>query len=1078
MLMDNKRRVKDMDLSSTRPWPVLQRRRIERLKDQRLEEFERACGDNFDWLENYYQGCVYAARQNKHRLEQRHSAHSTFSDHRSIGLVDMLQGNTYQQGPARTSENSPTFYSTCTVDQHQQDIPSSPDPDVDEEERETQLYMKALTAAESSVETRANEAVREMLAESQLQRPHKRPKTSSVHFQLQRPPTPKSHVHIHSPRSPYERHRITPKRTRLRVDASAATRKALRAMKVLQKRTGSGTHRRSASMNGGIHAASINDSGQASLHYLESHGTQATSHFVTVPQGHHVSLQDSEITRMSSRTASTNLNYAGVNDDGIAYQTPASDAGQYWVSHSESWGHTLTHNADEGDEENSDHTTSRSRARDSIILLSPRMRSASYRDRSLDLSLSLTPAFVGSLGCSAPLVNGRESDVDMDANRDEEAEIRDVTYDKPRSSPFHNSAAPVHFDSPTDERKRKTECTDSLNNRILIQDSTQVVRNASKEDLLADNSVGRPHLDEHLAMAEITAATFSAQSSSAQVNTATSISKPTTALRVSHSTSVRVEARGGYHSEAKSTTDQGQVMKTSHEKLQDQGQTMAKSERSFDRRESSDQSDITQMRRDTLTSLTEESAYSHTQLGQPDQACLPDNAVKPKDISLAASIAAEAVSGEATEQDKRSQDVLSSKDSVYKNTTIGSIIHRSRVATVLPEKRTLGLRRPPALAINSHISSTGSHMPPSRLLKLASALPATTPTLAHSQSALAISLSHPSSAHTVNSALKIGSGGLVKDPLSATQAVQPKATSGAYSLTSNLIRSGAARSVLPSTRAAESGLTRTENTASLQPRKPVLNLKSASTLKKPTRPVLTDSIMSVKPTALSVLSSGPTKPPSTISPRKEGTRDVLPSDLKRRELPSDSATGTRRGMLQSVLKVAAPVATHASNTMSSSTSDRDNGNGSSGSSNLQDAGHVDLANPFLAPTPVRPVPLPTRAHNQLQRQSFHEKTVLPEIESDDEDNAEHEKTNNSSRHSGIPDWASWEELEKAMHAQSHMNPEAIFGPLPMLDMTEIFPGKGKRFRARTSSAHWGAADRLTAQEITRYNEDMGWSSKD
>ena len=47
------------------PWPILQRRRIEKLKDDRLAEFERACDESFEWLENYYQGCVYAALQNR-----------------------------------------------------------------------------------------------------------------------------------------------------------------------------------------------------------------------------------------------------------------------------------------------------------------------------------------------------------------------------------------------------------------------------------------------------------------------------------------------------------------------------------------------------------------------------------------------------------------------------------------------------------------------------------------------------------------------------------------------------------------------------------------------------------------------------------------------------------------------------------------------------------------------------------------------------------------------------------------------------------------------------------------------------
>lgn len=66
--MFNKRRAReaDGDLEPIqRPWPLLQRRKIEKLKDERLQEFERACGESFEWLENYYQGCVFAALQNR-----------------------------------------------------------------------------------------------------------------------------------------------------------------------------------------------------------------------------------------------------------------------------------------------------------------------------------------------------------------------------------------------------------------------------------------------------------------------------------------------------------------------------------------------------------------------------------------------------------------------------------------------------------------------------------------------------------------------------------------------------------------------------------------------------------------------------------------------------------------------------------------------------------------------------------------------------------------------------------------------------------------------------------------------------
>ncbi|KAG0334464.1 hypothetical protein BG004_000395 [Podila humilis] len=72
-----------------------------------------------------------------------------------------------------------------------------------------------------------------------------------------------------------------------------------------------------------------------------------------------------------------------------------------------------------------------------------------------------------------------------------------------------------------------------------------------------------------------------------------------------------------------------------------------------------------------------------------------------------------------------------------------------------------------------------------------------------------------------------------------------------------------------------------------------------------------------------------------------------------------------------------------------------------------------------------------------------------------------------------PQWASWEDLEKALQEQNNLNPEEIFGPLPALDIAEIFPGNETTARSRNSSAHW-AADRLTQLEVVKYNQDMGW----
>ncbi|KAF9158030.1 hypothetical protein DFQ26_008046 [Actinomortierella ambigua] len=73
-----------------------------------------------------------------------------------------------------------------------------------------------------------------------------------------------------------------------------------------------------------------------------------------------------------------------------------------------------------------------------------------------------------------------------------------------------------------------------------------------------------------------------------------------------------------------------------------------------------------------------------------------------------------------------------------------------------------------------------------------------------------------------------------------------------------------------------------------------------------------------------------------------------------------------------------------------------------------------------------------------------------------------------------PEWAQWNRLEEAMHQQRHVNPRLIFGSLPVLDMNDMFPGNEAKFRARSSSAHWGNADRLTESEAQKYREEMGW----
>lgn len=105
---------------------------------------------------------------------------------------------------------------------------------------------------------------------------------------------------------------------------------------------------------------------------------------------------------------------------------------------------------------------------------------------------------------------------------------------------------------------------------------------------------------------------------------------------------------------------------------------------------------------------------------------------------------------------------------------------------------------------------------------------------------------------------------------------------------------------------------------------------------------------------------------------------------------------------------------------------------------------------------------------------------LPEINTDDEDESDDEARNNM-----MADWADSPNLRSALLRQEIVDPSLIFGPPAPLNMEEVF-NKSKdrwhKFRARTSSANWSGADRLTEDDIRKdmaardkLRRDGGWS---
>lgn len=128
------------------------------------------------------------------------------------------------------------------------------------------------------------------------------------------------------------------------------------------------------------------------------------------------------------------------------------------------------------------------------------------------------------------------------------------------------------------------------------------------------------------------------------------------------------------------------------------------------------------------------------------------------------------------------------------------------------------------------------------------------------------------------------------------------------------------------------------------------------------------------------------------------------------------------------------------------------------------------------PSQLVQIQMAARAKARLQAAQIVPETVqsesieLPDINSEysDSDDEDRPKTFDP------PGWAQSPELREALQLQSTINPDDIFGAIRPLRMEELFKTRTSRFRARTSSANWTGADRLTLEEEREYAKRMGF----
>lgn len=146
-----------------------------------------------------------------------------------------------------------------------------------------------------------------------------------------------------------------------------------------------------------------------------------------------------------------------------------------------------------------------------------------------------------------------------------------------------------------------------------------------------------------------------------------------------------------------------------------------------------------------------------------------------------------------------------------------------------------------------------------------------------------------------------------------------------------------------------------------------------------------------------------------------------------------------------------------------------------GSSNSQGGAAAPYRTPGRPGAGASAIPKSAKSSPRFQNGELIE---LPDIETDDD-------SDDGDGRMPVAAWADSPQLRAALLAQERVDPMQVFGPPAPLNMEEVFSKSKDRwhkFRARTSSANWSGADRLTEEDIRkdmaardRMRREGGWS---
>lgn len=263
---------------------------------------------------------------------------------------------------------------------------------------------------------------------------------------------------MHSPRSPYERHHFTPKRTRLRVDASAATRKAQRSRKALQRRASGVLPEGSDDRSTGQHDTStITSAGTYNPDVsMDAHGRDddQTSLQYRVEEPH-PGRKSEQVSITGETSIPSDATFSAETRRSQAYDqiTPVKRS-KSLVKSTRSLGTDFrSRRTDVANPE----PTPGSRARDSTTMVSLTSISG---PSGLNLDLVTPSPLRSRYPDTSGVSTTKRTSNDMDQSDD--IDIHEAEYKRLRSSPFLDCVAPVRFGSP--ERESRPGYRDSLSN--------------------------------------------------------------------------------------------------------------------------------------------------------------------------------------------------------------------------------------------------------------------------------------------------------------------------------------------------------------------------------------------------------------------------------------------------------------------------------------------------------------------------------------------------------------------------------------------------------------------------------------